>query len=135
MMCDVELILGLLYILPLLECVYMLIKIAQGKDVFVCDFVENIKLTQHEFYRLYCDPYTRFNDPTFNDFNAIETITNDVIPMNWFFYLNGGNNDVYLAFLFVGHKYLVYQHDLSIVKKIQLVTKEFFKLDMDKMKQ
>jgi hypothetical protein len=34
-MCDVELILGLPCILPLIECVHMIIKIAQGGDVFV----------------------------------------------------------------------------------------------------
>jgi len=134
-MCDVELILGLPCILPLLECVHMLIKIAQGRNAFVCDFVETIKLAQHEFYKLYCDPYTRFDDPTFNDFNAIETLTNDALPMSWFYDLNGGKNDVYLAFAFVGHKHLVYQHDLSIVRKIQFVIKKTFKLDMDKMKQ
>ncbi len=34
-MFDVELILGMPYILPLLECVHMLIKIAQSRDAFV----------------------------------------------------------------------------------------------------
>lgn len=32
-MCDVELILGLLYILPLFECVHTVTKIAQGRNV------------------------------------------------------------------------------------------------------
>jgi hypothetical protein len=35
-MFDVELILGMSYILPLLECVHMLIKVAKSRDVFVC---------------------------------------------------------------------------------------------------
>jgi len=35
-MSNVELILGMPYILPLLECVHMLIKVAKSKDVFVC---------------------------------------------------------------------------------------------------
>jgi hypothetical protein len=48
-MCEVELILGLHDIVPLLECVHMGIKITQGKNIFMCDFVENIKLAQHEF--------------------------------------------------------------------------------------
>jgi hypothetical protein len=34
-MFDVELILGMLYTLSLFECVHMLIKIAQSRDVFV----------------------------------------------------------------------------------------------------
>jgi hypothetical protein len=45
-LCDVEVILGLPYIYPLFECVHALIKVAQGKDVFVCDFVEVVKIAQ-----------------------------------------------------------------------------------------
>jgi hypothetical protein len=43
-MCDVEFILGMPCILPLLKCVHMFIKIAQDRNVFVCDFVEGVKL-------------------------------------------------------------------------------------------
>jgi hypothetical protein len=57
--------------------------------MFLCEFVKNVKLTQHEFYRLYCDAYTRFDDPTFDDFNVIEALINDAFPMSWFSDLNG----------------------------------------------
>jgi hypothetical protein len=43
-LCDMELILGLPCLLPLLECVHKLIKIVQGQDVFVCNLVEVVKL-------------------------------------------------------------------------------------------
>jgi hypothetical protein len=76
--------------------------------MFLCDFLKSVKLAQHEFYRLYCDPYTRLDDPTFHDFNAIEALINDAVPMSWFSNLNGGEDVVYFAFSFVGHKYLVY---------------------------
>jgi type VI protein secretion system component VasK len=132
-MCDVEFILGLPYIFPLLECVHTLIKIVQGKDVFVCDFVESVKQAQQKLYKLYCDPYTRFNDQTFDDFNAIETLTNDALPMNCFSKLNSLEDAMYLAFSFVRHKYPLYQHKLFNVQNFQLVTKEVFKLD--KVKQ
>jgi hypothetical protein len=39
---DFELIIGLHCILPLLELVHMLIKYAQGWDVYIYDFVEAI---------------------------------------------------------------------------------------------
>jgi hypothetical protein len=45
-LCNVELILGLPCILPLLECVHTVIKVTQSINVFVCDFGESIKLTQ-----------------------------------------------------------------------------------------
>ncbi len=50
----------------------MLIKIAQGRNVFVCDFVENVKQMQQKLYMLYCDIYTRFDNLAFDYFNAIE---------------------------------------------------------------
>jgi hypothetical protein len=134
-MCDVELILGLTCILPLLQCVHMFIKIVQAKDVFVCDFAESIKQMQQELYRLYYDPYTKFDDPTFDDFNVIETFTNDVLPMSWFSNINGLENTMYLAFSFAKHKYLLYLHELSNVKKFQPLTREAFKLVLDKVKQ
>jgi len=40
-LCVVKLILGLLYIFPVLDYVHALIKIAQSRNVFVCDFVEH----------------------------------------------------------------------------------------------
>ncbi len=35
-----------------------------------------------------CDPYAKFEDPTFDDFNVIKTLTNSNLPMEWFFDLN-----------------------------------------------
>jgi hypothetical protein len=43
-LCDVDLILGLPCLLPLFECLHKLIKIAQGRNVFVVDLVEDVKL-------------------------------------------------------------------------------------------
>jgi hypothetical protein len=56
-------------------------KIVQGKHVFVCDFVESVKRAQQELYKLYCDPYIRFDDLAFDDFNVIEMFINDALPM------------------------------------------------------
>jgi hypothetical protein len=63
-MFDVDVILGLPCILLMFECVHALIKVAQGRDVFVCNFVESMKMAQQELYRLHCDPFAKFEDPT-----------------------------------------------------------------------
>jgi len=52
-LCDVEIILQLSCILPFLKCVHTLIKFAQGKGVFVYNFVDIIKLAQQELFKLY----------------------------------------------------------------------------------
>jgi hypothetical protein len=54
--------------------------------------------------------------------------------MSWFFDLNGLEDTMYLTFSFSGHKYLLFQHELFGVKKFQPITKEAFKLAMDKVK-
>ncbi len=80
-LCDMELILGLPYLFPLLEGVHKLIKIAQGWDVFVCNLVEVVKLAQLELYKLYCHSFTKFKNAAFDDFNAIGNLTNATMPM------------------------------------------------------
>jgi hypothetical protein len=76
-LCDVEFILGLPSIFPLLECVHVLIKVRQNKDVFVCDFVESIKVAQQKLCMLYCDLIAKYEGPNFEDFNSIEIPTNE----------------------------------------------------------
>jgi hypothetical protein len=91
-LCDVELILGLPCLLPLFECVHKLINIAQAQDVFVCNLVEVVKLAQFKLYKLYCHSFTKFEDVTFDVFNAIENLTNATMSMQWFSNLNGGED-------------------------------------------
>ncbi len=131
-LCDVEVILGLHCIFPLLECVHALIKVAQIKDVFVCNFVEVVKVAQQEFYRLYCDPYAKFEDPTFDNFNVIETLTNSNL-MEWFSDFNGGKD--YLVFSFAGHKYLVYLSSDDGVRGLQPITKLALSWVINKVKE
>ncbi len=64
---DIELIFGLHYILPFLELVDMLIKYAQGQDVYICDFVEAIKMCKSKMYELYND----LEGETFNGFHNL----------------------------------------------------------------
>lgn len=70
--CDIDFIFGFPYILPLLEIMNTLIKIAQGTNVFVYDFVNVVKLVQQELYKFYYDPYVKFEDLAFDDFNYID---------------------------------------------------------------
>jgi hypothetical protein len=42
---------------------------------------------------------------------------------------------MYFGFSFVGHKYLVYQHELSSVRELQPTTKDAFKVIMANVNQ
>jgi hypothetical protein len=100
-----------------------------------------MKVAHQEFYKLYIDidgfydPYVKFKDPTFDNFNAIETLTNNNLPMDWFFDLNGGEDVVYLAFLFSSHKYVIYYINEDGFTCSQLITKEAFKQVVNKVKE
>jgi hypothetical protein len=91
---DVELIQRLPCILLLFKCVHILIKFAQGQDVFICNFVDTIKLVHQRLFKLYYDIFTNYEDPTCDDFNSLFILTNDSFPMNWFFNLNGGKEEM-----------------------------------------
>ncbi len=94
-----------------------------------------MKIAQQKFYQFYCDPYVKFEDLAFNDFNAIETLTNNNMPMDWFSDLNGGEDVVYLAILFFGHKYLIYYIGEDGFKSSQPITKEAFRWVVNKLKE
>jgi hypothetical protein len=61
---------------------HTLIKLAQSHDVFVSGFINVVKVCQLELYHLYFDPYTKFYDPTFDEFKVFESFTNKNLPMN-----------------------------------------------------
>jgi len=57
--CDLQLLLGLVCILPLLEfCTFS--SSLQSKDLFACDLVATIKVYPSDVYNMYCDQTTRF---------------------------------------------------------------------------
>ncbi len=68
-LCDIHMILGLPCILPMLEFVNGRMKFAQGKDVFVCDYI-----TAGDLYKMYNDFNTSFQLENFPKF--IDVIAN-----------------------------------------------------------
>ncbi len=72
--CDLELIMRLHAIVPLVDFVHALIKLAQSCDVFVCNFIDAMKVCQLAFYWLYYDPYIKFDDPILYELNALESL-------------------------------------------------------------
>ncbi len=58
-LCDVGTILGLSCVLLMLESINALMKFAQARDVFVCDYNDYIiivKICQVDLYKMYIDP-------------------------------------------------------------------------------
>jgi len=55
----------------MLEVVHIFIKFAQNQDVFIVEFVDVVKLAKVELFRLYTNPYSCFEGPTFDAFNSL----------------------------------------------------------------
>jgi hypothetical protein len=70
-----------------------------------------VKICQVELYCLYIDSYTKFDDLSFDELNALETINNNNLPMSWCVDLNG-EKVYYLMIEFLDSKYFVNQHCL-----------------------
>jgi hypothetical protein len=64
----------------------MLIKFSQSHDVFICYFIDIMRVYQLDFYHLYNDLYIKFNNPTFetNELNVFETLIVDESTLRCF---------------------------------------------------
>ncbi len=76
--------------------------------MFVYNFVDIIKLAQQKLFKLYYDPFIKYDNPTFDDFKFFFILSNDTFFMNWLFDLNVGEEKMYFAFLFVRGKFPIY---------------------------
>jgi hypothetical protein len=70
-LCDLQVLLGLVCILPMLESVHALIKIAQMRDLYVCDLVATIKVNQDDIYMTYCYQTSKFTIDNFWAFKSL----------------------------------------------------------------
>ncbi len=60
-------------ILPFLDFMHTLIKLTQSCDVFICEFVDMVKVCQLDFYYFYFDPYAKFDDLVFDEPKTLES--------------------------------------------------------------
>ena len=91
---DVQSILGLLCLLPLVEQLNQLIKFAQGRNIFVCDFVAALRVCQAQLFTNYQDPRSSYLSDAFFDFNSLVDFTHDAIKMVWKEGLNTGDEQL-----------------------------------------
>jgi hypothetical protein len=50
----------------MLEMVHTLIKYVQGRDVFICEFIDAVKSNEAELHQLYVDHFCNNDNFTFN---------------------------------------------------------------------
>jgi len=68
LLCDIGTLLGLPYLMPLLESMNSLMKFVQSDHVFVSDYVAAIKICQGELYAMYSDKDSTWQQQHFQMF-------------------------------------------------------------------
>jgi len=80
---NVETLLGLNAVMLMLKEVHFLIKFAQLKYVFVCDFIIKVKICEGDVHHMFCDQRSCFEGNVFNDFTTLRNITHENISFCW----------------------------------------------------
>jgi hypothetical protein len=83
-------LLGLFCLLPLSEVVNVLIKYAQGRDVFISAFVATINICQTNLYMMYLDPSGNYQREHFQVFSDVVENSSNTITQDWVIDLNNG---------------------------------------------
>jgi hypothetical protein len=68
---NVDILLGLNAIMPLLEVVHSFIKFTQLCDMFVCGFIVVVKICEGNVYQIYCDIHSFFQVDMFMNFETL----------------------------------------------------------------
>jgi hypothetical protein len=121
---DIEVLLSLVCFIPLLDAIHYLIKLSQTRDIFICDFMQAIKLCQEELARKFVDGATAYSGSDFQQYNALTSLTCKDIPMEWK-ELSGGSGIYHLMFNFRHTQVFARYHDKG-TGQLHFVTYEDF---------
>jgi hypothetical protein len=83
LLCDLEVVLALSCIMPMLEGLNELMKFSQSQKCFVCDFVVVMKLCQTNLYYQYNDPHNAYLSDAFHRYRNLLNETSNVVVHEW----------------------------------------------------
>jgi hypothetical protein len=111
---DPYLALGMTCLLPLLECINCLVKFAQSRYVFFCEFVGALTICQARLFEMYLDEEKAFGTHHFLDFKQIVECRHVQIHVKWD--LNMNDSLEVLAFT-IGSRIFPAKHGEGSVSK------------------
>ena len=96
---DVEVLLSLMYFMPLLNAIHCLIKFLQSQDVFICDFLQVVKVCHSELAYKYIDGATAFKREDFSEYHEVLEQRHASLSMKWRnLFGKSGINNLYFDF-------------------------------------
>ncbi len=106
LLCDVDTIMGFIYMILMLEFVQILNKYAENGKMFVCGFVNNVKLCQVDLHKKYCDEDNKYNCTNFSSLRTSST-TPLILCMVW--WNNPTTHVVNAIFFYYGKMYNIHK--------------------------
>jgi hypothetical protein len=101
-LCDAEVVMGLMYIMPTLEVINDLIKIAQSCDTFV----GVVKMCSKDLHTLYYDPKKKYTNEHFKGFVNLVNCNNDWMFTTW--WIDATTIIEYAIFYFQAQQYQIH---------------------------
>ena len=80
---DVQTLLSLACFISMLNVVHCLIKLNQARDIFICDFMQSIKVCQNELAHMFIDPETAYSTLEFSQYKMLVNVNSADIPLRW----------------------------------------------------
>jgi len=80
---NIELLLSLACFIPLINAIHCLIKLSQAGNIFICDFMQTVKLCQDELACMFVDASTTFNKVDFPCYSDLISLSSAEIPLQW----------------------------------------------------
>lgn len=90
LLCDLQVMLSLSCIMPMLEGLNELMKFSQSQECFVCYFVVALKLCQANLYYQYNEPHNAYLSDVFHGYWNLLNETSNVVVHEWAPNLNMG---------------------------------------------
>jgi hypothetical protein len=132
LLCDLETLLGLSCIIPLLELLQGLSKFTQSQQTFICDFISALKLCEANLFTIYCEARKRFSSQHFSCFQDLCEHIHEHLCLTW--WKEFATCIEYAAFFLGGKLYVLHIHDLITEEAMGLIAKQVWANYVESMK-
>ena len=116
---------GMVSLLPLMETMEVLMKVAQGRDIYICDFVSALQSCISDLNEMYEVQSTAYTTSEFWSLNQLLEFVHESIHLKWWEDEENRDQPSRLAFL-CDKKHIFARHDgelIDVVKWMEIVMK------------
>jgi len=83
LLCDIEVLLSLACFVPFINAMHCLIKLSEARNIFICNFLQVVKLCQEGLAQMFLDASTTFKKADFHYYSDLVSLSCVDIPLVW----------------------------------------------------